>query len=517
MASVILFRYTDPKRVLRQPIVIRRRAAAYRLLEEPMPEQPNILFILSDQHRKHITGCYGDTVVRTPNLDRLASEGIVFESAYCDYPLCAPARMSLLTGRKPSDLGIFGNSSILASDVPTFAHALTTAGYDAVLCGRMHFNGPDQRHGFRDRAFPEVSASGSVVGQLLHTNNFFRTSFEKSGPGNNHYLLYDTECVAAANRWLADRSSSRRQPFCLVVGLVGPHCPFVCPQEQFDEYFGRIDLPETTSEQRLHPFTRRFRRRSRIDDLTDHEIRRTLAAYYGMIDYDDGLVGTVLDTLKATGQDRNTVVIYASDHGDMAGQHGLWWKMSFYEGSCGIPLIVSWPGVISAGRREAAPVALSNLAATLAEIAGAPPLPGPTAGSLAGLLRGEAPGATNPVFSEMIINADTWTAGPSGGPARMMRKGPWKCNYYHGEPPELYNLDRDPLEIDNLAEEPAHYETVRAMIGDILRDWDPEELAAREARQHAHLAYLKDAPGDSKVLDGEFWQGPDDYGTVDAV
>ena len=486
-------------------------------LEEQMHEQPNVLFILSDQHRKHITGCYGDAVVRTPNLDRLASEGVVFENAYCNYPLCAPARMSMLTGREPSTLGMFSNSSMLASDVPTFAHALDIAGYETVLCGRMHFNGPDQRHGFQQRVFPEVSTSGSVVGQLVGTNGFLRTSFEKSGPGKNHYLLYDSQCIAAANRWLADRTAPSGRPFCLVVGLVGPHCPFVCPPEQFDTYFDSVEVPAAAPENGLHPFVRRFRQRSRIDDLTEHEIRRTRAAYYGMIDYDDRLIGTVLDTLKKTGQARNTVVIYASDHGDMAGRHGLWWKMSFYEGSCGIPLIISWPGVIPAGKRETAPVALSSLASTLADIAGAPPIPGATAGSLAALLRGERPEGEISVFSEMIINAEQWKVGPSGGPARMLRKGPWKCNYYHGERPELYNIDEDPLELNDLAADLGNRELIDTMVSEILSDWDPEELRARDVLQHAHLSYMRDAPGDQEVLAGEYWQGPDDYGAVEAV
>jgi choline-sulfatase len=182
-----------------------------------------MLVIMSDQHNKHVTGCYGNPVVSTPNMDRLASQGVRFDSAYCPFPLCAPSRMAFMTGREPSEIGAYDNRSVLDSNVPTFAHALGRQGYETVLCGRMHFNGPDQRHGFQSRIFPEVSSN--ATGTLTGTTGFLRTGIEKSDPGRNHYLLYDRECVGQAVRWIRDRHrSGPDQPFMMVVGLVGPHC-----------------------------------------------------------------------------------------------------------------------------------------------------------------------------------------------------------------------------------------------------------------------------------------------------
>ena len=485
----------------------------------PQQDKPNILLVMSDQHNRHVAGCYGDPIVRTPRLDGLAADGVVFTQAYCPFPLCAPTRMAFMTGRQPHELGIWDNGAPLACDVPTFAHALVVGGYHTVLCGRMHFCGPDQRHGFQQRVFPEVS--GHAAGELLHTNEFRRTSLEKSGPGRNHYLLYDEECVGAATQWLAARARCRsdERPFCLVVGLVGPHCPFVCPRDLFDYYYDRVTVPQYTQAyfDQLHPYIKRFRRRSRIEGLTEHEIRRTRAAYYGMIEFDDRLVGSLLDTLDDVGLSGRTVVIYASDHGDMAGEHGLWWKMSFYEGSVGVPLIASWPGRFQTGHAERAPVSLTDLASTLTDMAGAPPIPGVTPTSLTPLLTGSGSADDRPVVSELWPDPDWHDQGPCGGPARMLRRGDWKCNYYHHEPPELFNLADDPDEMTDCSQDPGCRHILDTMVSDLLDDWDPRtvEREARRRREQSH--YARQAPSDPSVLAGEYWLGPDNYGCVEPV
>ena len=482
-------------------------------------ERPNILLIMSDQHNRRIAGCYGDEVVSTPSLDQLASRGVTFDHAYCPFPLCAPTRAAFMAGRQPSELRMYDNAGVLASDVPTFAHSLGAAGYDAVLCGRMHFNGADQRHGFRQRIFPEVS--GHAVGTLTWTMGFRRVSLEKSGPGRNHYLLYDEECVTEAVRWLEGRGrAADADPFCLVVGLVGPHCPFVCPEELFDKYLDAVEAPDYPQEhfERQHPYVRRFRERSGIADATPHEIRRTRAAYYGMIEFDDRLVGRLLETLEATGLDRDTLVIYTSDHGDMAGEHGLWWKMSFYEGSAGVPLIVSLPGVVREGVREATPASLIDLAPTLADAVGAPEIPGVTGASLWPYLTGDRSDPERSVFSEVFTNPSIWTkTGPSGGPARMLRKGRWKCSYYHGERPELYDLAEDPDELNDLSGEPRCREQLEAMLTELVTDWDPGALQADMNVQVRARELLKAAPRDKPTLSSEYWRGPEGYGYVEPV
>ena len=479
-------------------------------------DQPNILVVMSDQHSRHIAGCYGDPIVATPHIDRLASRGVLFESAYCPFPLCGPSRMAFMTGQTPSRLRLYANSSVLPSDEPTFAHTLGQSGYETVLCGRMHFNGPDQRHGFQARIFPEVS--GHAAGMLERTNEFRRTSLEKSGPGRNHYLLYDEECVAQAAAWLRDRPGGAEQgPFCLVVGLVGPHCPFVCPPDLFEKYMETVDVPDDSGEpgRRLHAYNQRFRTRSKIHDATEREIRRTRAAYYGMVEFDDALVGQLLAALEEAGMTEDTLVVYVSDHGEMAGEHGMWWKMSFYEGSVGVPLIISLPRGAQAGLRVAAPVSLIDLAPTLGQIGGAPDLPDADGRSLVPQLGGGRGDADRAVFSELFTDSAWHDQGPSGGPGRMLRKGSWKCIYYHREAPELYDLEADPGERRDRAQDPACRSILDAMLGEILSGWDPEALHSDMERSAAGRALVRAAPGDPTHLRGEYWQGPTDYGWVD--
>ena len=479
---------------------------------------PNILLIMSDQHSKHALGCYGNPIVQTPHLDALASRGVAFSNAYCTYPLCGPSRMSFLTGMHPHEIQAFTNACQLPSDVPTFAHALGGHAYETVLCGRMHFGGPDQRHGFQSRIFPEVS--GSSAGELVGANRFYRTSMEKSGPGRNHYLLYDEECTQAACQWLRGRTSrpDRASPFCLVVGLVGPHCPFVCPEETFRTYFDRVDFPPFQPEHhaKLHPYSQRFRERSRLLDLTEHEIRRTRAAYYGMVDLDDRLVGAVLKALEETGLAEDTVVIYTSDHGEMAGEHGMWWKMSFYDGSSSVPLIVSWPRRFAGGHRVHAPVSLMDVAPTLVELTGAPSIPSATGQSFLCLLGNERGDQDRSAYAEMYPNQ--WVdQGPCGGPARMLRRGRWKCNYYHNEPPELFDLAEDPGETVDRSQDLRCAEQLEAMVTDISRDWNPEAVALQAEAQKERSSFIRKAPGDRSALGSEYWRGPEGYGRVDPV
>lgn len=483
------------------------------------PDRPNIVVVMSDQHNKHVAGCHGDPVIATPSLDRLASTGVLFGNAYCPFPLCAPARAAFMAGRNPSEIRVYDNPSVLGSEVPTFAHSLGAGGYETVLCGRMHFNGPDQRHGFQKRIFPEVS--GHAVGMLTGTNGFRRVSLEKSGPGRNHYLLYDEECVREAVAWLEGRGrGSGDRPFCLVIGLVGPHCPFVCPPELFERYFDAVSVPEYPGDhfERLHPYHQRFRERSGIADATPHEIRRTRAAYYGMVEFDDRLVGQVLEALERSGLRDNTAVIYTTDHGEMAGEHGLWWKMSFYEGSVGVPLIVSFPGHVREGVREETPASLIDLAPTLVELAGADAIPGVSGRSLVPHLTGESSDPTRGAFSEMFINSRIWPeVGASGGPARMFRRGDWKCTYYHGERPELFNLAGDPNEMQDRSGDPDAKTILDSMTSELLADWDPEALQADMDRCAATRELVNAAPRDPAVLAGEYWKGPADYGYVEAV
>jgi choline-sulfatase len=199
-----------------------------------MRERPNLLIIMSDQHAQRVTGCYGDPVVETPNIDRLARNGVVFDNAYCPSPICLPSRMSALTGRYPSHQNCWTNTDYLASDIPTMAHALGAGGYRPILVGRMHALGPDQLHGYVRREVGDHSPNWIGIprhdmGELARTNDPYRESIVKAGPGQSAYEVKDHDVAASAIAVLeeiaAARASGSREPCALTVGVMLPHPP----------------------------------------------------------------------------------------------------------------------------------------------------------------------------------------------------------------------------------------------------------------------------------------------------
>ena len=368
----------------------------------------NFLVLMADQHSPHVLGCYGDPVVRTPNLDSLAAKGVLFRSAYCQSPICVPSRMSFLTGRQPSDIRVWGNGDTLPSDVPTFAHALGAGGYETALIGRMHFNGIDQWHGFAKR---EVGSILPIYPHLpmpmperfmVGARNASRAGVQLAGPGHTAYQSYDEEVTTRTIAFLREHAREPRRPFCAVAGFVLPHSPFICSREQWDYYLPRVTVPQLPADyfERLHPAILRWRAARGLEGVTPEEVRKARAGYYGLVSDLDQRIGRVLGALQESGLDRNTVVIYTSDHGEMAGELGMWWKSNFYEGSVTVPLIISCPSRLQQRQRRREVVELVDVAPTLTDLAGSPPMPLTAGKSLAPLLRGERVAWPNRAFSE---------------------------------------------------------------------------------------------------------------------
>ena len=207
-------------------------------------DRPNVIVIMSDQHNAHIAGCDGNGIVRTPNLDRLAADGVYFTSAYCPYPLCVPSRMAFMTAQYPSDVNVWDNPSILSSDVPTFAHALGAGGYEAVLCGRMHFGGRDRFHGFEKVIYGDCrnSVSREIMGEGYNrTNGQTKYAVEISGHGRVGFEAFDSAVTAKAIEFVeARRGAVDARPYCLVVGYMQPHNPLICSRELFEYYLERL-------------------------------------------------------------------------------------------------------------------------------------------------------------------------------------------------------------------------------------------------------------------------------------
>ncbi len=454
-----------------------------------MTERPNLLVIMSDQHAARWCGCYGQATVKTPNIDALARNSVVFDSAYCHSPLCVPSRMSFMTGRRIQDIGVWDNNTTLSSDTRTWAHAVRSAGYDAVLCGKMHFAGADRLHGFRaqlaadpagddEHSMPVPDWKRGRVSDISVTDI---RALMKAEPGTSFATDVDDLAVEQACGYLSS-PEGRDQPWALMVGLYLPHPPLTVEQEYLALYDDEsIDLPVIPSGHldRQHPVHRRSRSMKRSPDrFADADIRAVRRAYYACASRVDHCVGRVLDALRSSGQEDRTVVVYTSDHGEMLGEHGLWTKSSFYEESASVPLVIRMPEAPAARVRQ--PVSLLDLSATIVDFAGAD-LPGCAGESLRPLIEPAssraadhtAGGGRRPsVFGEYY---GTWV----DRPLAMIRGERYKLVQSLNEPPELYDLERDPHETHDLGTNTGH-ERIRAELQQTLfEQWDPQRLYDR--------------------------------------
>ena len=451
-----------------------------------MTSRPNLLFILSDQHTQKIAGCYGDPIAETPAIDRLAARGVTFDNAYCASPVCVPSRMSLLTGLPPHAQNCWTNDDYLPSDRPTWAHALGATGYRPVLAGRMHALGPDQLHGFASRYVGDHSPNWPGVGRhdlgpLAKANDPWRESLERSGPGSCSYELKDLDAAEAARKFLRGEGAKRRrgetEPFCLHVGFILPHPPYVCAPADFARFAGRVPPPALPRPEQEHPWLGWWRSDRGIEDVTEAEIQRARTAYYGLVASMDRMIGGILDTLDKEGLTENTLIVYASDHGDQLGERGLWWKHTFYDESVKVPLILSWPGRLPEGERRCQIVELSGLGPTLLEAVGAPALANAQSRSFFGLAHDAQHPWAGEAFAEYCTDAvPAWTGGMAVQ-QRMIRTGDWKLVYYAGYRPQLFNLREDPQELHDLAENPAHAVLRDQLVARVLQDWDPDQVA----------------------------------------
>ena len=463
-------------------------------------ERPNVLFIQSDQHCPAVTGCYGDPIVDTPHLDGLAERGVVLENAYCASPICVPSRMSLLTGRYPYENEAWTNSHTLHSGTPTFAHSMGAAGYYPVQIGRMHFVGPDQLHGYAERLVGDHGPNypGGVPpvdhGMLDGTADPQRVSLEKSGHGQSAYQVHDEYVTAATVDYLnrlgvRKRSGQEAEPFSLSVGLMLPHQPYVARREDYDRYRRVITMPrhpEPLSES-VHPYLRWWRRQCGIEDVGEEEILRARTAYWALVSRMDSMIGEMLGALERNGLAENTLIVYTADHGEQVGEHGLWWKQTFYEESVKVPAIVSWPSALPSGVHSGRVVSHLDLNPTMLDAIGAPPLPRSHGRSLLRLL--QAPGETaweDVAFSEYCTDATSEAlSDPEASPGRegffhrMVRRGDWKLNYYHGYEPQLFNLAEDPHELRDRVQDPGCAMVRRELTEEVLKGWDPEAIASK--------------------------------------
>lgn len=448
--------------------------------------RPNILFILSDQHAPNILGCYGDPIVRTPHLDKLAAGGVIFENTYTPSPICVPARMSLLTGKFPSSQNCWTNSDALASDIPTTAHALGAADYYPVLVGRMHAIGPDQLHGYARREIGDhitdwYGGHPYSMGVLDKAQRPFKESLINSGPGQMSYELLDRAVTERTLEELDAIAENRRggdnSPFALSVGYMLPHQPYVADPEIYAYYEGKVGPPTLPRpDEGEDTYLAWWRQQTGLNAITVEDEIRARTAYYALVETLDREIGKVLERLESLGLAENTLIVYTSDHGDQLGQRGLWWKQTFYEESVKVPLIMKWADQIPGGTTRKEVVNLVDLSAALVEAGGAPALPNADGKSLLGLAQDNPADWINETYSEYCTDGLLAWSGGRVLQSRMIRSGPWKFNYYHNCPHQLFNLETDPDEMNNLIDDPAHQDTVQRLKTKLLENWDPDQI-----------------------------------------
>lgn len=458
-------------------------SAAPRATRPVGGRRPNVLWILSDQHRHDVAGYAGDPHAVTPALDRLAAQSGRLEDLYCQVPLCVPARQSLLTGTLAHVHGNFRNSPVVPPGERTIAHAFTEAGYRTALFGKAHCNvqgfevvrdfhealadfeaehgrgrRPGDEHWYRDRAEGERDYVTSM-------NPGMRTA------GDGPRFFMEREVTADAARFLAEHDGER--PFFLWASYLNPHPPLF-PPDEFHAMFSAAELPLRGSmaedEPGLFHFHKRRRRRQELDAITPDELLGITRAYYASLAWTDTCIGGLLDAVDRLDLARDTIVVYTSDHGEMLGEHGLVQKRSFHEAALRVPGMVRFPGRIPAGRSHARVAEHLDLVATIFDLTGVPRPEDLRGRSLAPVLRGEPLGAWDDAAIAEMLLADrpgedrTSHAGePPQGFGWAIRVGDYKYVEHSRHERALHDVVRDPLERANRIDDPDHAERVQAM------------------------------------------------------
>ncbi len=463
--------------------------------------RPNFLIVMYDQLAPSALGCYGNRVAQAPTIDRLAAEGVVFDAAYTNSPLCTPARYCFMTGQLPSATGGYDNAAYLPAVVPTFAHYLRASGYRTVLSGKMHFVGPDQLHGFESRRTtdiypadfgwtPDWRSPSERIDWWYHNMD----SVTGAGVAEvSNQLLFDDETGHHAVRALHDLArSDDERPFCLVASFTHPHDPYVTRQRYWDRYEGvEIPMPRVTADDVApdDPHTARLRAVSNqaAATITDEHVARARRAYYGNISYVDEWTERLTRTLDALRLADDTIVVLVADHGDLLGERGLWYKMSFLEGASRIPLVIHAPQRFGA-RRVAEPVSLVDVLPTLVDLAeagGEQPVDPLAGSSLRGLCEHGAD-APRTVIGEYMAEG-------SVAPIVMIRRGDLKFVHCPADPDQLFDLAADPDELDNLVDRPERGDAVAALRAEVAERWDLDLLTKQILHDQARRRLVSTA------------------------
>jgi choline-sulfatase len=464
-----------------------------------MTRRPNFLILMVDQMTGTLCPDGPAGFLHTPHLKTLAERALRFANCYTPSPLCLPSRASFMSGLLPSRTGVYDNAAEVPAALPTFSHYLRRAGYRTALSGKMHFVGPDQLHGFEQRLTtdiypadfgwtPDYRKPGERIDWWYHN----LASVTGAGVAEiSNQLEFDDEVAFHGEAELLRLARLRgEQPWCLTVSFTHPHDPYVARQRFWDLYEGCPALqPEVAAIpfEDQDPHSRRllesvdFRRFA----ITEEDVRRARRAYFANISYLDEKIGRLLDVLQRCRMAEDTVVIFLSDHGDMLGERGLWFKMSFFEGSSRIPLMIAGPG-LGEGRIDT-PASALDILPTLCELAGIDP--DAAAAELDGEsllpIAGGSP-RQRPVMME-------YAAEGSYAPLVSLRDLRFKFNHCELDPPQLFDLQADPQELHNLVADPSQLERIAGFRAQLDARWDMQRFDAEVRESQARRWVVYDA------------------------
>ena len=431
--------------------------------------QANLLFLCSDQHQAAASGCYGHHQALTPHIDEIASEGVRFERAYCQSPVCVPSRGSIITGNYASGHGARILNDPLPADARTVAHFFADQGYSTAAIGKMHFVDESRQHGFSHRVHADTYLSRLTRSEIRSFRNDQGQGGGTTGRPSAmpERLFRDTFYSEETVGFLREH---REKPFCLWASFFMPHTPLVPHRRYWDLYGGvRLELPDRPPhalETGFHGHLVRARERGWYQQ-TDEQLHDAIRGYYGNVSQMDANVGRVFDTLRELGLDKNTVVVYTSDHGEMAGAHRMWTKHNMYEQSVRVPLIVRMPDRQGAGSAREHIVEQVDLFPTLAELCGFKAPAGIDGRSFAASVRGQRHVAREFAYSEYYFCRRVFTADDrfvGKPPILMVRTDRWKLNYLSWERSELFDLENDPGEFRNAIDDPGNAGIVKELV-----------------------------------------------------
>lgn len=427
----------------------------------------NAVLFISDEHNPFYSSVYGGASVSTPCMSALANAGTVFENAYTPSPLCVPARCAFLSGRRVHETGAYSNCVMLLEKFETYGEALSRQGVHSVYVGKTDGCADAPLLGFDEMLLPSLRPEPGDC-------NFWRKPLRKRPNAANRAGEFgvsdsafdrDTAVVDAAVKWLEEKAVSMDKPFMLTVSVVSPHFPAYATEEYWHMYDGKVTLPRVGAESPRvsHPYVQDLRYYFSLGSFTQEQALGVRQGYFAQISYVDAQIGRVLDKLKELGLDASTDFYYVSDHGDMMGKHGLWWKNTLFEDASRIPCIAAGPG-FAAGKRVKTPVDLLDVQASLFSSCGVQMPHGRLGTALQQIAAGENPDRA--VFSEYHGHG-------TRAASYMIRKGDYKLIYCCEGASMLFDVKNDPDELNDLYD--AMPEKRNELIGELYDVCDPHK------------------------------------------